>query len=127
MAAWRAGVAVGCVAILITFYLPLWINRYNWGGFKYHLSTSETKAVDWRFPLFRLHITVDELRVPLLRWKIPGDFIDWRILLTILGNCEYALFAWSLKFIDHRGHDHTVPVPANVLSAANGAVSPERR
>ena len=100
MASWRAGVAVGCVAILITFYLPLWINRYNWGRFKYHLSTSETKAVDWRFPLIRLHITVDELRVPLLRWKIPGDFIDWRILLTILGNCEYALFAWSLKFID---------------------------
>ena len=31
MAAWRAGVAVGCVAILATFYLPLWINRYNWG------------------------------------------------------------------------------------------------
>ena len=56
--------------------------------------------MDWRFPLIRLHITVNELRIPLLRWKIPGDFIDWRILLTILGNCEYALFAWSLKFID---------------------------
>ena len=56
--------------------------------------------MDWRFPLIRLHITVNELRIPLLRWKIPWDFIDWRILLTILGNCEYALFAWSLKFID---------------------------
>lgn len=31
MAAWRAGVAVGRVAILAIFYLPLWINRYNWG------------------------------------------------------------------------------------------------
>ena len=43
---------------------------------------------------------MDELRIPLLKWKIPGDFIDWRILLTILGNCEYALFAWSIKYID---------------------------
>ena len=43
---------------------------------------------------------MDELRIPLLKWKIPGDFIDWRILLTILENCEYALFAWSLKYID---------------------------
>ena len=88
------------MGILLTFYLPLWFNRYNWGRFKYHLSTSETKAVDWRFPLIRLHLHVDELRIPLLKWKIPGDFIDWRILLTILGNCEYALFAWSLRYID---------------------------
>ena len=29
LAAWRAGVAVGCGAILIVFYLPLWFNRYN--------------------------------------------------------------------------------------------------
>ena len=100
VAAWRLGVAVGCVAILVAFYLPLWLNRYNWGRFKYYLSTSETKAVDWRFPLINLHIQVDELRIPLLKWKIPGDFIDWRILLTILGNCEYALFAWSLRYID---------------------------
>ena len=100
MGAWRAGVAVGCVAILLTLYVPLWFNRYNWGRFRYHLSTSDTKAIDWRFPVIRLHLRVDELRIPLLKWKIPGDFIDWRILLTILGNCEYALFAWSLKFID---------------------------
>ena len=100
MGAWRAGVAVGCVAILITLYVPLWFNRYNWGRFKFHLSTSETKAVDWRLPLIRLHLRLDELRVPLLKWKIPGDLIDWRILLTILGNCEYALFAWSIKYID---------------------------
>ena len=100
VAAWRLGVAVGCVAILIVFYLPLWLNRYNWGRFKYYLSTSETKAVDWRFPLINLHIQVDELRIPLVNWKIPGDFIDWRILLAILGNCEYALFAWSLQYID---------------------------
>ena len=100
VAAWRLGVAVGCVAILIVFYLPLWLNRYNWGRFKYYLSTSETKAVDWRFPVIKLHIQVDELRIPLVNWKIPGDFIDWRILLTILGNCEYALFAWSLQYID---------------------------
>ena len=100
VAAWRLGVAVGCVAILIVFYLPLWLNRYNWGRFKYYLSTSETKAVDWRFPVINLHIQVDELRIPLVNWKIPGDFIDWRILLTILGNCEYALFAWSLQYID---------------------------
>ena len=100
MAAWRAGVAIGCVAILLTLYVPLWFNRYNWGRFRYHLSTSETKAVDWRFPGIRLHIRVDELRIPLLKWKIPGDFIDWRVLLTILGNCEYALFAWSIKYID---------------------------
>ena len=100
VAAWRLGVAVGCVAILIVFYLPLWLNRYNWGRFKYYLSTSETKAVDWRFPVINLHIQVDELRIPLVNWKVPGDFIDWRILLTILGNCEYALFAWSLQYID---------------------------
>lgn len=100
VAAWRAGVAVGCVAILIVFYLPLWLNRYNWGRFKYYLSTSETKAVDWRFPVINLHIQVDVLRIPLVNWKIPGDFIDWRVLLTILGNCEYALFAWALQYID---------------------------
>ena len=100
LAAWRAGVAVGCGAILVAFYLPLWFNRYNWGRFRYHLSTSETKAVDWRFPLIRLHLRVDELRIPLVKWKIPGDFVDWRILLTILGNCEYALFACSIKYID---------------------------
>lgn len=100
VAAWRAGVAVGCVGILIVFYLPLWLNKYNWGRFKYYLSTSETKAVDWRFPVINLHIRVDELRIPLVNWKIPGDFIDWRVLLTILGNCEYALFAWSLQYID---------------------------
>ena len=100
MAAWRAGVAVGCVAILLTLYVPLWFNRYNWGRFKFHLSTSDTKAIDWRLPLIGLHLRVDELRIPLVNWKIPGDFIDWRILLTILGNCEYALFAWSIKFID---------------------------
>ena len=45
LAAWRAGVAVGCVAILITLYLPLWFNRYNWGRFRYHLTTSETMAL----------------------------------------------------------------------------------
>ena len=100
MGAWRAGVAVGCLAILVVFYLPLWFNRYNWGRFKYHLSTSETKAVDWKFPVIGLHLRVDELRIPLVKWKVPGDFIDWRILLTILGNCGYALFAWSLQFID---------------------------
>ncbi len=100
MGAWRAGVAVGCVAILLTLYVPLWFNRYNWGRFRYHLSTSDTKAIDWRFPVIRLHLRVDELRIPLVGWKIPGDFIDWRIILTILGNCEYALFAWSIKFID---------------------------
>ena len=100
VAAWRAGVAAGCVGILIAFYLPLWLNRYNWGRFKYYLSTSETKAVDWRFPVINLHIQVDELRIPLVNWKIPGDFIDWRVLLTILGNCEYALFAWALQYID---------------------------
>ena len=100
MGAWRAGVAVGCIAILATFHVPLWFNKYNWGRFRYHLSTSETKAVDWRFPIIRLHIRVDELRIPLVNWKVPGDFIDWRILLTILGNCEYALFAWSLSYID---------------------------
>ena len=50
MASWRAGVAVGCAAILVALYLPLWFNRYKWGRFKYHLSTSETKAVDWQFP-----------------------------------------------------------------------------
>lgn len=100
LGAWRAGVAVGCVAILLTLYLPLWFNRYNWGRFRFHLSTSDTKAINWRFPLIGLHLRVDELRIPLLNWKIPGDFIDWRILLTILGNCEYALFAWSIKFID---------------------------
>ena len=100
MGAWRAGVAVGCVAILIPLYVPLWFNRYNWGRFRYHLSTSETKAIDWRFPMIRVHLRVDELRIPLLKWKIPGEFIDWRILLTILGNCEYALFAWSVKYID---------------------------
>ena len=43
---------------------------------------------------------MDELRIPLVKWKIPGDFVDWRILLTILGNCEYAVFAWSIKYID---------------------------
>ena len=100
VAAWRLGVAVSCVGVLIVFYLPLWLNKYNWGRFKYYLSTSETKAVDWRFPAINLHIVVDELRIPLVNWKIPGDFIDWRILLTILGNCEYALFAWSLQYID---------------------------
>ena len=100
VAAWRAGVAVGCVAILIAFYLPLWLNRYNWGRFKYYLSTSETKEVDWKFPIINLHIHKDELRIPLVNWKIPGDFIDWRVLLTILGNCEYALFAWALQYID---------------------------
>ena len=98
--AWRLGVAVGCVAVLVVFYLPLWLNKYNWGRFKYYLSTSETKAVDWRFPVINLHLQVDELRIPLVNWKVPGDFIDWRILLTILGNCEYALFAWSLQYID---------------------------
>ena len=46
LAAWRGGVAVGCAAILITLYISLWFNRYNWGRFRYHLSTSETKAVD---------------------------------------------------------------------------------
>ena len=91
---------MGCVAILITLYIPLWFNRYNWGRFRYHLTTSETKAIDWRFPLIRLHLRVDEIRIPLVKWKIPGDFVDWRILLTILGNCEYALFAWSIKYID---------------------------
>ena len=100
VAAWRLGVAVGCVGILIVFYLPLWLKRYNWGRFKYYLDTSETKAVDWRFPVINLHLRVDELRIPLLKWKIPGDFIDWRVLLTILGNCEYALFAWALQYID---------------------------
>ena len=89
------GVAIGCVAILITLYLPLWFNRYNWGRFRQHLTTSDAKAIGWRLPLIRLHLRVDELRIPLVKWKTAGDFIDWRILLTILGNCEYAI-----KYID---------------------------
>ncbi len=100
VASWRLGVAVGCIGILAVFYLPLWFNRYNWGRFRYYLSTSETKAVDWHFPLINVHILVDEIRIPLVKWKIPSDFIDWRILLAILGNCEYGLFAWALQFID---------------------------
>ena len=100
VASWRLGVAVGCVGILAVFYIPLWFNRYNWGRFKYYLSTSETRAIDWHFPVINLHIRVDELRIPLVNWKVPGDFIDWRILLAILGNCEYGLFAWSLQYID---------------------------
>ena len=47
-----------------------------------------------------MHLRVDEIRIPLVKWKVPGDLIDYRILLTILGNCEYALFAWSLQYID---------------------------
>ena len=100
VASWRLGVAVGCICILAVFYVPLWFNRYNWGRFKYYLSTSDTKAVDWHFPIINLRIRVDELRIPLVNWKIPGDFIDWRILLAILGNCEYGLFAWALQYID---------------------------
>ena len=100
VASWRLGVAVGCVGILAVFYIPLWFNRYNWGRFKYYLSTSETRAIDWHFPVINLHLRVDELRIPLVNWKVPGDFIDWRILLAILGNCEYGLFAWSLQYID---------------------------
>ena len=100
VASWRLGVAVGCIGILAAFYVPLWFNRYNWGRFKYYLSTSDTKAVDWRFPVINLHIRVDEIRIPLVNWRIPGDFIDWRILLAILGNCEYGLFAWALRYID---------------------------
>ena len=100
VASWRLGVAVGCIAILAVFYVPLWFNRYNWGRFKYYLSTSDTKAVDWHFPIINLRFRVDELRIPLVNWKIPGDFIDWRILLAILGNCEYGLFAWALQYID---------------------------
>ena len=100
VASWRLGVAVGCICILAVFYVPLWFNRYNWGRFKYYLSTSDTKAVDWHFPIINLRFRVDELRIPLVNWKIPGDFIDWRILLAILGNCEYGLFAWALQYID---------------------------
>ena len=100
VASWRLGVAVGCVGILAVFYIPLWFNRYNWGRFKYYLSTSETRAIDWHFPVINLHLRVDEIRIPLVNWKVPGDFIDWRILLAILGNCEYGLFAWSLQYID---------------------------
>ena len=111
LAAWRAGVAVSCAVILIVFYLPLWLNSYNWRRFKFQLSNSKTAAVDWRFPLINrrlknlfgreeFRIYREELRIPLVNWKIPGDFIDWRILLCILGNCEYALFAFSLRYID---------------------------
>ena len=111
LAAWRAGVAVSCAAVLIVFYLPIWTHTYNLRQFKYQLSTSETPAVDWRIPLINrriknllgreeFHIFRKELRIPLVNWKIPGDFIDWRILLCILGNCEYALLAWSLRYID---------------------------
>ena len=111
LAAWRAGVAVSCAAVLIVFYLPLWLNSYNWRRFKYQLSNSQTAAVDWRFPLINprlkrllgreeLRVYYKELRLPLVNWKIPGDLIDSRILLCILGNCEYALLAWSFRFID---------------------------
>ena len=107
LSAWRVGVAVSCVAVLIVFYLPLWLNKGNWSEFKDYLNTSKTKAVDWpisikirQFQIIKWHPQVSELRIPLLNWKIPGDFIDWRILLCILGNCEYALLAWSFRFID---------------------------
>ena len=111
LTAWRAGVAVSCAAILIVFYLPLWLDTYNWRRFKFQLSNSKTAAVDWHLPLVNrrlknllgreeLRIYRQELRIPLVNWKIPGDFIDWRILVCILGNCEYALFAWSLRYID---------------------------
>ena len=43
VASWRLGVAVGCICILAVFYVPLWFNRYNWGRFKYYLSTSDTR------------------------------------------------------------------------------------
>ena len=32
-----------------------------------------------------------------LVWK---RLFDWRILLAVIGNCEYALFVWSARFID---------------------------
>ena len=138
LAAWRMGVVVSCVAVLVVVFLPLWLKKSTWSEFKSYMFDSKTKAVDWEFSkigkrnyqrlgisLLQIcpaefgkdkgirikllgisfpvkDITLDELRFPLLKWgwKIPGELIDWRILLCILGNCEYALLAWSFRFID---------------------------
>jgi hypothetical protein len=47
---------------------------------------------------------VDELRIPLVKWKTAGDFIDWRILLTILG-LALALGAMALSNLKAFGID----------------------
>lgn len=77
-ASWRLGVVVGCLFVLTRFY-----------GTPFHAST-----------LGRVRTQLFPSNRDLNAWGIPRWLVDYRMLLAVIVNCEYALLAWSVQFID---------------------------
>ena len=86
LTAWRMGVAVGCLMVLIV----LWTNREEYRrGFT--ATPRDFKGL------------ADGARNRAEQWKGPFSVLArWPILLCILiaGNCDYALFAWSFQYVN---------------------------
>ena len=77
-ASWRLGVVAGCLIVLTRFY-----------GTPFHASA-----------LGRVRTQLFRSKRELNTWGIPRWLVDYRILLAVIVNCEYALLAWSVQFID---------------------------
>ena len=89
LTAWRMGVASGCLVVLFGF-IGIWTYKGKFrrsftgigSDFKELTSGAEERAGRWRTPF------------PILA--------KWPVLLGILivGNCDYALFAWSFQHVN---------------------------
>ena len=86
LTAWRMGVALGCLMVLIA----LWTSREE-----YRRSFTAARR-DFK------ELT-DGAKNRAEQWKGPFSILaKWPILLGILivGNCDYALFAWSFQYVN---------------------------
>ena len=77
-ASWQTGIAVGCLFVLIVRYRTSF-HASNLGRLKAQLFPSGRGA---------------DIR------RVSGWWRDYRVLLAIIVNFEYALLAWSVQFID---------------------------
>lgn len=89
LTAWRMGVAVGCLSVLSGF-VALWTYRGELRGsfaavrrdFSQLTAGAEKRAGQWMRPFSIL-----------AKWPIL-------VGILILGNCDYALFAWSFQHVN---------------------------
>ena len=109
LTAWRMGVAAGCLIVLSGF-IALWVEdgrkfRHNFKvfqcDFKKFADNADVRARKWMKPFGKSNGAEEPAGEGKEQFRI---FAKWPflvgILILILGNCDYALFAWSFQHVN---------------------------